>query len=120
MSEPDVWDPGSPRNRERTRESKRQMRCLLMKWDPIGVADIPEAADEYDCMISSLLHRLVEGADTCSLAAWISYERSSHFGLGPDEAEDMQLAESLAAWWRERRRVEATWQNVSASRYRPV
>ncbi len=57
---------------------------------------IPEAADEYDCMISPLLHRPFEGAATCSLAAWISHERSSHFGLGPDEAEDIQLAESLA------------------------
>jgi hypothetical protein len=47
-------------------------------------------------MISPLLHRPFEGAATCSLAAWISHERSSHFGLGPDEAEDIQLAESLA------------------------
>jgi hypothetical protein len=26
------------------------------------VTGIPEAADEYDCMISLLLHRLFEGA----------------------------------------------------------
>jgi hypothetical protein len=26
-----------------------------MGWDLIGVAGIPEAADEYDCMISPLL-----------------------------------------------------------------
>ena len=39
-----------------------------MEWDLIGVPDIPEAADEYDCMISPLLHRLFEGADTRSLA----------------------------------------------------
>ena len=107
MSGPDVWDPGSPRNRERTRESKRQMRLLLMEWDPIGVAGVPEAADEYDCMISPLLHLLFEGADANSLARWISQERSCHFGLGPDEAGDMRLAESLATWWK-RRRVEAT------------
>jgi hypothetical protein len=107
MSEPDAWDPGSPENRERTQETKRQMRRLPMEWDPIGVTGIPEAADEYDCMISPLLHLLFEGADIRSLVGWISHERSSHFGLGPDEAEDMRLAESLAAWW-ERRRIEAT------------
>jgi hypothetical protein len=107
MSEPDGWDPGSPGNRERTGESERQMRRLLMEWDPIGVAGIPQAADEYDCMISPLLHRLSEGADAGALAAWIGHERSSHFGLGPDEAKDLQLARSLAAWW-ERRRIEAT------------
>lgn len=107
MSGPDVWDPGSPRNRERTRESKRQIRRLLMEWDPIGVASVREAADEYDCMISPLLHLLFDGADVRSLADWVSRERSSHFGLGPDEAEDIRLAESLAVWW-DRRRIEAT------------
>ena len=69
MSEPDVWDPGSPENRERTQETKRQMRRLPMEWDPIGVTGIPEAADEYDCMISPLLHLLFEGADIRSLVA---------------------------------------------------
>jgi len=83
------------------------MRRLLMEWDPIGLAGIPEAAGEYDCMITPLLHPVFEGADARSLAAWISDERSSHFGLGPDEAGDMRLAESFATWW-ERRRIEAT------------
>ena len=32
-----------------------------MEWDLVGVAGIPEAADEYDCMISPLLHRLFRG-----------------------------------------------------------
>ena len=78
-----------------------------MERDPIGVSGIPEAADEYDCMISPLLHRLFEGADTRSLAGWIwiSHKRSSHFGAGPDDAEDMRLAESLTAR-RERGRTE--------------
>jgi hypothetical protein len=39
MDEPDAWDPGSLRNRDRTRESWRQVRGLLMEWDMIGVAD---------------------------------------------------------------------------------
>ena len=102
VSEPDPWDPGSPRNRDRTRESKRQVRRLLMAWDPIGVSGVPEAADEYDCMISPLLHCLFEGAGTRSLAELISHERSSHFGLGPDVASDRQLAERLTAWWETR------------------
>jgi hypothetical protein len=98
---------GQSRNRDRTRESWRQVRGLLMEWDLIGVAGIPAAADEYDCMISPLLHRLFEGADTRSLAGWISHERASHFGAGPDDARDMRLAESLTAWW-ERRRTAVT------------
>jgi hypothetical protein len=71
------------------------------------VAGIPEAADEYDCMISPLLHRLFERADPRSLADWISRERASHFGAGPNDAQDLRLAESLTAWW-QRRRTEAS------------
>ena len=107
MGAPDAWDLGSRKNRDRTQESWRQVRGLLMERDLIGVAGIPEAADEYDCMISPLLHRLFEGADTRSLADWISRERASHFGPGPDDAQDMRLAESLTAWW-ERRRAGAS------------
>ena len=103
MGEPDAWDPGSPPNRERTRESWRQVRRLLMESDLVGVAGSPEAADEYDCMIGPILHRLFEGADTHSLADWISHERSSHFGAGPDDAKDKLLAESLTGWWQRRR-----------------
>ena len=102
MNEPDAWDPGSPRNRERTRESQRQVRRLLMEWDPIGVSGVPEAADEYDCMISPLMHRLFEGADTGSLAAWIRHERSAHIGLRPDDTHDQQLARQLTVWWERR------------------
>jgi hypothetical protein len=54
-----------------------------MEWDLIGV-----------------------GADTRSLADWISRERTSHFGAGADDARDMRLAESLAAWW------ETHWKRV--------
>jgi len=78
-----------------------------MEWDLIGVAGNPEAADEYNCMIGPLLRRLFEGADTRSLVGWIGHERSSHFGVGPDDDQDKRLAESLTARW-ERRRTEAT------------
>jgi hypothetical protein len=62
--EPDAWDPGSPRNPERTQEYQRQARHLLMKWDPAGVADMPEPAGEYDGMISPLRHRLSCGTSS--------------------------------------------------------
>ena len=54
----DRWDPGNPENRERTRRLKGELRALLLEWDPIGVADIPEAQDEYDGYVSPLLHLL--------------------------------------------------------------
>jgi hypothetical protein len=101
MADVDPWDPGSPRNRERTRESQRQVRALLRRWDPIGVGDAEEAADEYDCMISPAMHKLYDGAPVEALVEWIAEERD-HFGLDPDPADDHAVAESLIAWWRMR------------------
>jgi hypothetical protein len=72
-----------------------------MRWDPIGVGDAVEAADEYDCMISPAMHKLYDGASVDSLVEWIAEQRD-HFGLGPDRADDHALAENLLAWWRVR------------------
>ena len=72
-----------------------------MRWDPIGVGDAVEAADEYDCMISPAMHKLYDGASVESLVEWIAEERD-HFGLGADPADDHVLAENLLAWWRVR------------------
>ena len=101
MAEVDPWDPSSPRNRGRTRGSQRQVRAVLMRWDPIGVGDAVEAADEYDCMISPAMHKLYDGASVDSLAEWIAEQRD-HFGLDPDAADDHALAEELLDWWRVR------------------
>jgi len=39
-------------DKEESRAIRRQIRRVLMEaWDPIGVSDIPEAADEYDSYI---------------------------------------------------------------------
>ncbi len=88
---------GQTQNLDRTWESWHQIRGLLMERDLIGVIGVPEATDEYDCMISPLLRRRFEGAGTRSLSARISRERASHFGAGPDDFQDMRLAESLTA-----------------------
>jgi hypothetical protein len=34
----------------------------MAKWDPIGVNEVPEAADEYDSYIGGVYELLVEGA----------------------------------------------------------
>lgn len=98
----DPWNPADPGNRDRTRESRSQVRALLMEWDPIGVAGAKEAADEYDCMISPLLHQLYEGATADVLRSWIGTERTDHFGLGADYDSDSVLADRLAQWWASR------------------
>ena len=42
-------------DKERSREIRCHIRGVLMaEWDPIGVSDIPEAADEYDSYIGGV------------------------------------------------------------------
>ena len=99
VTEADINDPGSPRNKYRTRESERQVRVLLMSWDAIGVAGVETAADEYDCMISPLLHLLHDGANAPAIRDWIVGEVEGHFGLHADPVREGHLADEIAAWW---------------------
>jgi len=96
----DEWDPGNPQNRERTRTLQTDLRERLLRWDPIGIADAPEARDEYDCMISPLLHKLHGGESAKALARWLSGEQRDHFGLSPDKEAADRLAAELVAWWK--------------------
>jgi hypothetical protein len=98
----DINDPGNPENKHRTRESQRQLRELLMAWDLIGVAGVAEAADEYDCMLSPLLHQLHEGLSVDEIRDWLVAEVEGHFGARADPVRERQLAVRVSAWWRRR------------------
>jgi len=95
----DPWDPRNPDNRERTRALVPQLRERLLAWDPIGVADTPEAQDEYDCLISPLMHRLSDGASEHDLGDWLIAELTGHFGMTANEPRERALARDLKQWW---------------------
>jgi len=73
-----------------------------MEWDPIGVAGVPEAADEYDCMISPLMHLLHNGSSQRVIRRWITKEVTGHFGMRSDRRSESQLAANLIEWWSSR------------------
>jgi hypothetical protein len=104
----DINDPGLPANKHRTRESQRQLRELLMVWDLCLVAGAPEAADEYDCMLSPLMHLLHEGADEAKILYWLYDQVQDHFGVKPDPEREGLLAEQIMDWWRQRCSEPAT------------
>jgi hypothetical protein len=44
------------------RRGETELRALLMtEWDPIGIAQFPEAADEYDNYLGPIASRLSRG-----------------------------------------------------------
>jgi hypothetical protein len=95
----DPWDPRNPENRDRTRMLIPQLRARLLSWDPIGVAASPQAQDEYDCLISPLMHRLSDGVSAAELGAWLIEEMREHFGITPNESREHALAVGLKRWW---------------------
>lgn len=59
-------------DKERSREIRSHIRRVLMaEWDPIGVSDIPEAADEYDSYIGGVYTLLERGSSQTSIQAYL-------------------------------------------------
>ncbi len=95
----DRWDPGNPENRDRTRRLKSELRALLLTWDPIDVADVPEAQDEYDGYIGPLLHLLHGGASVDEVDRYLGEVILAGTGMWREDDRERAFAESLTAWW---------------------
>jgi hypothetical protein len=95
----DRWDPGNPENRERTRQLQRELRAHLMRWDPIGVGDAPQAQDEYDAYISPLLHMLHAGESEDAVTAYLTDLVEDRIGLRAQPEREQEFAATLVAWW---------------------
>jgi hypothetical protein len=81
-------------------EGARGLRRLLMKaWDPIGVAGIPEAEDEYDGYLGPVAGLLRGGADEERLAHLLSEIRTGRMGLDPQAVDDRRAARAILGWW---------------------
>lgn len=85
------------------RSGAHELRALLMEaWDPIGVAGIPEAADEYDSYIGPVARLLREDRRVGEIASYLHHVRTSVMGLdgSPEMDErDREVATRLVAWY---------------------
>ena len=70
-----------------------------MTWDLVEVSGIPEAADEYDCRFSRLLHQLREGASVVEIRVWLVGDVEGHFGMRADSVHEERLARQVSVWW---------------------
>lgn len=55
--------------------------CLLQDWDPIGVRELPEAADEYDSYVGGVCSLLNSGADAYKLRHHLAHIETVGMGL---------------------------------------
>jgi hypothetical protein len=67
----------------------------LREWDPIGVADIPEAADEYDSYISQVHALLFRREPLYKLVDFLWWAETEHMGLAGNRRRSEQVAERL-------------------------
>ena len=82
---------GAPTQRARRARSIQQAisEVLLTEWDPIGVSDVPEAADEYDRYVGGVYRLIVSGATRESLAQHLGEIESKDMGLFGSSAQDL-------------------------------
>ena len=73
------------------------LRDLVMsEWDPIGVKNIPEAADEYDAYLGEIRQLVVTRASTQNIFEYLWQLETQHMGLTGDRARTMKFAENLS------------------------
>ena len=83
---------------------ERELRSILMTaWDPVGVADEPDAWGEYDGYAPGIAHLLRDVVDAdeavAEVAAYLNHVERDFMGLTPDRrGTNEYLAASLVAW----------------------
>lgn len=58
---------------------------LLQFWDPIGVKDAPEAADEYTSYARTIVRMLSEGRDAYAISNYLRELESGWFAVPANE-----------------------------------
>ena len=56
-------------------------QVLLRDWDPIGVADVPQAQDEYDSYISQICGMLIRREPRHKLVDFLWWVETKQMGL---------------------------------------
>jgi hypothetical protein len=68
---------------------------LLNEWDPIGVAQIPETADEYDSYVPTIYKMLISRVPKHELFDYLWWLESEHMGLTGDRGRTEEFTNRL-------------------------
>ena len=74
----------------------------MAEWDPIGVAGIPEAADEYDTYVGAVGRMLREGRGADEIRAYLTFVRVDRMGFGRSrgwERREQVVAVRVVEWY---------------------
>lgn len=71
-------------------------KLLHYDWDPIGVAGIEEAIDEYDSYAVQVYSKLKAGKSVDEVAAYLAYVVTKLIGLDANPARERSVANAAA------------------------
>ena len=75
--------------------SNAEIRAILLNnWDPIGIADVQQAHDEYDRYVGSLSNLIRQKKSLDQMSATLTQIEIA-MGLEPDAARAKRVAEML-------------------------
>lgn len=74
-------------------------QVLMEEWDPLFVAGVREAQDEYDIYVLHIGRMLCEGATHGDIQAYLSLVRTESIGLPSARTDDQRAATAIRRWW---------------------
>lgn len=80
---------------------KRIGEVLHYIWDPIGVAGIPQARDEYDAYASRVFSLVKKNATQDDIASYLMATCTEHIGLSENRQHDDDTARIILNWAQE-------------------
>jgi hypothetical protein len=69
-------------------------RILLEEWDPLGVGDNPNLADEYDSYIPEIAQLVSSGSSSDRVAQYLR-QIESDLGVAHDDDSSLRTAQRL-------------------------
>jgi hypothetical protein len=79
-----------------SRRIRNEIRhALLTAWGPIGVADVPECTDEYDCCLGGVYQLLTQKGSHDQIAEYLWKQANEHMGLSSSKESMMPTVEAL-------------------------
>ena len=85
----------SPFEKELHQRTDEVMHCV---WDPIGVAGIPQARDEYGSYLPQVFSMLIERKREDEIAEYLTGIEANRMGLTPASEKASQVASILTDW----------------------
>lgn len=82
--------------RNRAKRYHAAIRDAAMScWDPIGVAGIPDASDEYDSYVPAIYKLLIERKSVSAIFDYLWWLETEHMGLSGDRQATEAFARRL-------------------------